>query len=95
MNETRLAGRVGAFMVMAIILVAVLLLVFSKGMTWFTPTYTLRLRADNVGGLKSRSAVLISGVAVGTVVNLRTLVSNSVGTQTTAPRTITLGPPIV
>ena len=33
--------------------------------------------------------------AVGTVVNLRTLVSNSVGTQTTAPRTITLGPPIV
>jgi phospholipid/cholesterol/gamma-HCH transport system substrate-binding protein len=67
MNETRFAGRVGAFVVAALILVATLLLVFSKGMTWFTPTYTLRLRADNVGGLKPRSAVLISGVAVGSV----------------------------
>src|SRR5438552_3192855 len=53
MNESRFAGRVGAFVVVALMMVAALLLVFSKGMTWFTPTYTLRLRADNVGGLKA------------------------------------------
>ena len=68
MNEARYAGRVGAFVVVSLILVAALLLVFSKGLTWLTPTYTLRLHADNVGGLKARSAVLISGVAVGNVV---------------------------
>ncbi len=67
MNESRYAGRVGAFVVVALILAAALLLVFSKGMTWLTPVYSLRLRADNVGGLKARSAVLISGVAVGSV----------------------------
>src|SRR5215475_6254809 len=68
MSNSSQAGKVGAFAVGSIILLAALLLTFSKGLSWFTPTYTLRLRADNVGGLKARSAVLVSGVSVGTVV---------------------------
>jgi len=45
-----------------LMLLAAILLVFSKGNSLFTPTYTLRLRAENVGGLKARSSVFISGV---------------------------------
>src|SRR6266511_2009927 len=67
MNEKRLEIKVGAFAVVALVVLAAILLVFSKGEGWFASTYTLRLRADNVGGLKARSAVLISGVAVGSV----------------------------
>src|ERR1051325_5978661 len=67
MSESRLSLRVGAFVVVTIVLLAVLVLVFSKGMTFYTPTYSLKLRADNVGGLKARSSVLVSGVAVGSV----------------------------
>jgi len=69
MNEPRYAARVGAFVVLALVLIAALLLVFSKGQTWFTATYTLRLRAENVGGLKSRAPVTVSGVTVGRVLD--------------------------
>src|SRR6059036_1461623 len=67
MNEKRLEIKVGAFSIVALVVLAAILLVFSKGESWFASTYTLRLRADNVGGLKARSSVLISGVPVGTV----------------------------
>lgn len=67
MNENRLGVKVGAFAIIALAVLAAILLVFSKGEGWFASTYTLRLRADNVGGLKARSSVLISGVPVGTV----------------------------
>lgn len=67
MNEKRLEIKVGAFAIIALVVLAAILLVFSKGEGWFASTYTLRLRADNVGGLKARSSVLISGVPVGTV----------------------------
>ncbi len=67
MNEKRLEVKVGAFAIITLVVLAAILLVFSKGEGWFASTYTLRLRADNVGGLKARSSVLISGVPVGTV----------------------------
>ena len=67
MNETRTAWKVGAFIIIALVLLAAILLVFSKGNSLLTPTYTLRLRAENVGGLKARSSVFISGVRVGAV----------------------------
>ncbi len=67
MSETRLAGKVGLFVVITLILVGALLLTFSKGFTVFTPTYELRLKATSVGGLKPQSAVLISGVPIGRV----------------------------
>jgi len=68
MNETRFALKVGIFVALGILLVATLLLVFSKGLNLFTPTYELRLRSATVGGLKNRAAVLLDGVSVGNVV---------------------------
>ena len=41
-----------------------------KGASFFTPTYELRLKAANVGGLKARSAVFVSGVTVGNVMTM-------------------------
>ena len=67
MNESQLTKRVGAFVVATLLLLAALVLVFSKGMAFYTPTYALRLKADNIGGLKPRSSVLVSGVPVGSV----------------------------
>ena len=67
MNEKHVAIKVGVFGVVALVVLAGILLVFSRGQSLFTPGYTLLLRADNVGGLKTRSSVLISGVPVGTV----------------------------
>jgi phospholipid/cholesterol/gamma-HCH transport system substrate-binding protein len=67
MNESRLAGKVGLFVVLGLIVLALMLLSFSKGASLFTPTFTLRLRANSVGGLKDRSEVHVSGVKVGFV----------------------------
>ena len=48
-----------------------LLLQFSKGTTFFRPTYDIQLRAASVGGLKARAQVLMSGIQVGTVSDMR------------------------
>src|SRR5712671_2141674 len=68
MNETRFALRVGLFVALGLILAGGLLLIFSKGLNLFTPTYELRLRSGTVGGLKNRASVLLNGVSVGNVV---------------------------
>ncbi len=44
---------------------------FSKGASVFRNTYELRLHASNVGGLKERAGVLMSGVQVGTVSDIK------------------------
>jgi len=67
MSQRRLAIKVGLFVLLGIVLFALLALQFSKGTTLFQSTYELRLKASNVGGLRERSSVLISGVKVGTV----------------------------
>lgn len=67
MTESRSAGKVGLFVAVALVLLALLLLSFSKGFSLFAPTYDLRLRATSVGGLRDRSAVLMLGVRVGAV----------------------------
>lgn len=67
MNETKTAWKVGAFITLALALLAAILMVFSKGQGVLTPTYGLRLKAASVGGLKPRSSVFISGVRVGSV----------------------------
>ena len=67
MNQSKLEFKVGLFVFIALLLLAALLLQFSKGTSFFRPTYTIYLRADSVGGLKPRSQVLMSGVQVGSV----------------------------
>ena len=67
MEKSRLEWKVGLFVLIGLVLLAVLVIQFSKGNTLFRSTYTLRLHADNVAGLKRRAQVLMSGVQVGTV----------------------------
>ena len=71
MSKSRLEWKVGLFVFIGLALLAALLLGFSKGLTFFRPTYGIDLRAPNVGGLKTRAAVLMSGVQVGTVSDIR------------------------
>ena len=67
MSQKRLEWKVGAFVVVCLALLGLLVLNFSKGLTFFTPTYTVRLRTTNVGGIKREAAVLMAGVPVGNV----------------------------
>ena len=67
MKRTSYAGRVGLFVFVGLLLMVGLLLAFSKGLTFFKPTYELRLRAKNVAGLREGASVTLAGVAVGTV----------------------------
>jgi len=67
MNKSRLEWKVGLFVFIGLVLLAVLLLQFSKGLTFFRPHYDILLNATTVSGLKPRAQVLMSGVQVGTV----------------------------
>ncbi len=67
MSQSRLELKVGLFVLACLVLLGALMLQFGKGTTFLRSTYAVRLRANNVGGLKTRSQVLMSGVQVGTV----------------------------
>jgi len=71
MEQKRLETKVGLFVFVGLVLLAVLLIQFSKGTSLFRGTYTLRLHASNVGGLKQRAAVLLAGVQVGSVSDIQ------------------------
>jgi phospholipid/cholesterol/gamma-HCH transport system substrate-binding protein len=66
MSKSRLEWKVGLFVFIGLVLLAGLLIQFSKGLT-FSRTYDILLRSENVSGLKTRAGVLMSGVQVGTV----------------------------
>ena len=71
MSKSRLEWKVGLFVFIGLVLVAVLLLQFSKGMNLFRPTYRINMRAESLGGgLKQRAGVLMAGVQVGTVADI-------------------------
>ena len=63
--------KVGLFVFIGLVLLAVLLIQFSKGTSLFRGTYELRLHAANVGGLKQRASVLLAGVQVGSVSDIQ------------------------
>lgn len=71
MEKSHLETKVGLFVLVGLALLAVLLIQFSKGTSLFRGTYELRLHANNVGGLKPRSAVLLAGVQVGSVSDIK------------------------
>jgi ABC-type transporter Mla subunit MlaD len=71
MEQKRLETKVGLFVFVGLALLAVLLIQFSKGTSLFHGTYTLRLHASNVGGLKQRASVLLAGVQVGSVSDIQ------------------------
>jgi phospholipid/cholesterol/gamma-HCH transport system substrate-binding protein len=67
MGKKHLETKVGLFVLIGLVLLATLLLQFSKGNTLWRGSYELRLHAVNVGGIKPRAGVLLAGVQVGTV----------------------------
>ena len=71
MEQKRLEAKVGLFVFIGLALLAALLIQFSKGTSLFRGTYELRLHAANVGGLKERANVLLAGVQVGSVGEIR------------------------
>jgi len=71
MEGKRLETKVGLFVFIGLALLALLLIQFSKGTSLFRGTYTLRLHALNVGGIKPRAGVLLAGVQVGSVSDIQ------------------------
>lgn len=70
MNKTtRTEWKVGMFVLIGLVLVAALMLNFSKGITRFKSTYKLHLIMTTVSGLKPHADVMMSGVPVGNVVD--------------------------
>ncbi|HKS37032.1 MAG TPA: MlaD family protein [Verrucomicrobiae bacterium] len=67
MNRKKLEWKVGVFVFVCLVLLGALMVSFSKGLTFFKPTYTVRLKAKSVGGIKEQAAVLMAGVPVGSV----------------------------
>src|SRR5271168_4919990 len=67
MNETRLEWKVGLFVAACLLLVAALILNFSKGVTWLQPVYKLKIVMPTVAGLKPAADVMMAGVPIGKV----------------------------
>ena len=67
MSPKKLEWKVGVFVFACLALLGLLMVSFSKGLTFFKPTYTVRLKAKSVGGIKEQATVLVAGVPVGRV----------------------------
>src|SRR5437588_238820 len=67
MNSPRFEVKVGIFVFAALLVLAVLLLNFSKGLSFFKPTYELHVVMHNMAGLKPKAGVMMAGVPIGTV----------------------------
>jgi phospholipid/cholesterol/gamma-HCH transport system substrate-binding protein len=70
MSKSRLEWRVGLFVLIGLVLLAILLLQFSKGLT-FRSTYDIKLRTESVTGLKLGASVQMAGVQVGSVSDIQ------------------------
>src|SRR5215471_8948255 len=70
MNKSRLEWRVGLFVIIGLILIAALLIQFSKGTSPFKPTYRIYLKSGNANGLKIKAMVNMAGVQIGSVENI-------------------------
>lgn len=70
MDNRALEWKVGTFVAVGLVLLAVLLVSFSKGVTRFARTYELYLRTTDIGGIKRGAAVLMAGYPIGNVTEL-------------------------
>jgi phospholipid/cholesterol/gamma-HCH transport system substrate-binding protein len=68
MNESRYAWKVGVFVAAGMVMIALLVLNFSEGLTLFNPAYQLKLIMPSSAGLKPAADVMMAGVPVGKVV---------------------------
>ena len=67
MSQARLEWKVGLFVVLCLGLLGGLVLLFSKGLSPFTPAYALRLKTANAGFIISGAGVRMAGVNIGSV----------------------------
>jgi phospholipid/cholesterol/gamma-HCH transport system substrate-binding protein len=67
MNDSRFGFKVGLFVFVGMILLALLILNFSKGNTLGQATYKLRVILPNAAGLKPTADVMMAGVPIGKV----------------------------
>src|SRR5580658_1037206 len=65
MNNSHIGLKVGIFVAAGLALLAVLVLSFSRGVTFFQSTYTLRIVLPSAAGLKATADVMMSGVPIG------------------------------
>jgi phospholipid/cholesterol/gamma-HCH transport system substrate-binding protein len=70
MSKAKLEWKVGIFVLIGLVLLGVLLLNFSKGVSFFVPTYDVRLKTSNIGGLIPGAKVVLAGVPVGSVAQI-------------------------
>jgi ABC-type transporter Mla subunit MlaD len=71
MHKSKLEWKVGLFVCVGLVLLAILLLQFTKGASFFRPHYDIRLRATSSSGLRENAQVLMAGVQVGFVHSIR------------------------
>src|SRR5438105_4871965 len=67
MNNSRIEWKVGLFVSIGLLLLAALMLNFSKGITLFQPTYNLHIIMPTIAGLKPTADVMMSGVPIGKI----------------------------
>lgn len=70
MSESKLERKVGLFVFVCLIVLAVLLISFSKGVTIFSRSYSIFLTTSDVGGIKQGAGVLMSGYPIGNVTKI-------------------------
>lgn len=68
MSQTRTEIKVGAFVLLGLVLAAALAILFSRGTAFYTDTYDLYLKSGNVGGIKVGASVLLRGIQIGHVI---------------------------
>ena len=68
MKQSRLEWKVGGFVSISLILMAALVIKFSRGSSLFASTYEIRMRTKNVGGIIPGAVVFMAGVSVGHVI---------------------------
>jgi phospholipid/cholesterol/gamma-HCH transport system substrate-binding protein len=71
MTKSRHDWKVGLFVLVALVLAGALVIQFSKGLTLLRSTYDIYLDAPDVGGLQKNAGVMMSGVQIGRVVDIR------------------------
>jgi phospholipid/cholesterol/gamma-HCH transport system substrate-binding protein len=71
MSRSRLETKVGLFVTIGLVVLAVLVLLFSKGFSFQWQTYRVYLRTSSVGGLKKGATVFMSGVEIGSVSKIK------------------------
>ncbi|MEW6159474.1 MAG: MlaD family protein [Verrucomicrobiota bacterium] len=70
MTQSRVEWKVGLFVFVTLVFLALLIMKFSKSSGFFVQSYELNLKTSNVGGIRPGASVLMAGVPIGDVRSL-------------------------